>query len=644
MGAFYGSVQVRTGDREAVRSALEGLASKDRRFLLGPVLNGWVGVYPNGAGQDFGVAQELASRLGSEILAIVVHDDDVFAYEYFRNAKRLDQYNSVPDYFGDVSAHEKAELAGRPEMLAHLASDRARFEALATRIATQADDREFFVSDLLEEFAAVFDIRNALTSYEYLLEHEETDEIELWDEFLHVPDLAAEQAQSRAAEAALQEQKDDLARQGSLLAERGGQKRSESRYPQCCPAPDGSGFLVAWSDHSVPKDQPGSLELHGPPWASGPSVIPLPIGWHVYGMALSPSGRYLATANASGDWTARLWDLDANRLVAEVPQVRAVSDVGFASDESMMISVSSNGDDGKVILTPIGSGEEKVFPLARAMLAQVHPSGKWLVASDSFSRLFVIEIATGRVERTRLVGGKSVPSPLELMGLAQAQAAMAAIDVDAVEQEMRKQQEKLLKMIEKSNDRQALGSIDDLKKSFEEQIVELRKQYGKEGTGLPMPTQDRGMDGPRRMLFDPTGERLFLATDNGVRVYPWGDILGNDGDLPRPVLAVDSQKNADDPHHGSSNRGNFTYDLDHDPERDRLIFAGLEGCVRYLDLATGKSGILLEPPKRVPILRLALSRNRETLAITIYPDMYVNSRNKRGPALQFWDYRKLAGD
>ena len=38
---------------------LEALTKKGRRFLLGPPLDGWIGVYPDGAGQDFAVALAL---------------------------------------------------------------------------------------------------------------------------------------------------------------------------------------------------------------------------------------------------------------------------------------------------------------------------------------------------------------------------------------------------------------------------------------------------------------------------------------------------------------------------------------------------------------------------------------------------------
>lgn len=160
MGAFYDSVQIHSDDREAVRTLLEELApKKKRRFLLGPALNGWIGVYPN---VDAAAARDLARRLRVELLALNVHDDDIFSYEYYRDGKRVDRYNSAPDYFEEVSAKERRMLRGRPELLAHLVSDPARFQALRERLAAQMHDSIVFASELLQTFADALGIRNAL--------------------------------------------------------------------------------------------------------------------------------------------------------------------------------------------------------------------------------------------------------------------------------------------------------------------------------------------------------------------------------------------------------------------------------------------------------------------------------------------------
>lgn len=216
MGAFYDSVQIHSDDREAVRTLLEELArKKKRRFLLGPALNGWIGVYPNG---DVAAVRDLARRLRVELLALNVHDDDIFSYEYYLDGKRVDRYNSAPDYFEEVSAKERRMQRGRLELLAHLVSQPARFQALRERLAAQMHDSIVFASELLQTFADALGIRNALTSYTYLKEHEETDGVEGWDRFLHIPDLSSEHTRRLRQDAALQEQKQQLIQQGRLEA------------------------------------------------------------------------------------------------------------------------------------------------------------------------------------------------------------------------------------------------------------------------------------------------------------------------------------------------------------------------------------------------------------------------------------------
>ncbi len=640
MGGFYGSVQVRCDDRQRVRSALDDLSGKKNRFLLGPVLNGWVGVYPDGAGQDFGVARTLARRLGGELVALLVHDDDVFAYEYYRDGKRIDQYNSMPDYFGAVSEKEKAQLRGRPATLRHLAHDPSRFDALATRLAGQANAPSVFASELLEEFAGVLGIKNALTSYEYLKENDETDETEGWDQFVHVPDLSQEQAKRRAGEEALWAEKQRLIAEGRLLAERGGFVGLHSPSAWWCPSSDGEGFLVAWGSHDDSHEVRRNIEYYGPPWSAGPKPTRWEVGRTVFGMELSPTGRYLAAAHAAGDWRASLWDLSESRLVADVPQVHAVRCVGFLPDESAMFSVSSDNADGRVIITPTGPGESRVFEISDAKLATVDPTGSWLLVADEKGRLLVVDMATGKVARTRFVGGRKVPTAQDEAMMRQVQSTVASFDLDAVKERARQQ---MLEMLARTGLPPDAAAIENLERAIEQQIQTLQEQWAKDGPHSRQGANDRGSEILFRIGFDASGERVCLATSAGIRVYPWHEILNADGDLLRPALAVDGEETSVETEHGSANRPGFMYDFDHDPIRDRLLFGGLDGRVHFLDLASGHSGVLFEPPGRPPILRLALSRDRTALAITSYPDMHARGSKRRGWVVQFWNYQAVGG-
>jgi hypothetical protein len=81
MGAFFGSVQVHGCTRDAVREAAERVASAGGiRCLVGPEIHGWVGVYPERQGQDQRVGEALAALLSADVLHLLLHDEDVFAY------------------------------------------------------------------------------------------------------------------------------------------------------------------------------------------------------------------------------------------------------------------------------------------------------------------------------------------------------------------------------------------------------------------------------------------------------------------------------------------------------------------------------------------------------------------------------------
>jgi hypothetical protein len=118
MGSFYGSVQVRSEDRSAIISAAEQVA-RDRKIkaLVGPLLDGWVGIYPENNGQDEGVSEAIAALVSADVLQLMVHDDDVTAYRWWREGKLVDAYWSMPGYFGDEGRErEEAQASSSPRI------------------------------------------------------------------------------------------------------------------------------------------------------------------------------------------------------------------------------------------------------------------------------------------------------------------------------------------------------------------------------------------------------------------------------------------------------------------------------------------------------------------------------------------------
>ena len=111
MGATFGSINFRIEDRQAVLSAVEALASEcKKKFLVGPLLNGWISVYPEDSGLDSSLSAALAKLVSCAILHLVVYHDDIFYYVFYEQGKVVDEYSSRPDYFNQVPNEEMERL------------------------------------------------------------------------------------------------------------------------------------------------------------------------------------------------------------------------------------------------------------------------------------------------------------------------------------------------------------------------------------------------------------------------------------------------------------------------------------------------------------------------------------------------------
>ena len=123
MGEFYYSISIKSDDAESLRSVLETLAaSGEAKFYLAPPRNGWMNIYPSISGLAESIVGKLSSSIAGDVVQLMVHDGDVFLYEYYRSGQLADRYSSVPDYFGPVSKRERAALRGRAESFTPLIS------------------------------------------------------------------------------------------------------------------------------------------------------------------------------------------------------------------------------------------------------------------------------------------------------------------------------------------------------------------------------------------------------------------------------------------------------------------------------------------------------------------------------------------
>jgi hypothetical protein len=648
MGAFYGSIHLRTDDREAVRKILDRVARKQQiRCLLGPAPHGWVGVYPENHGQDERVAPLLAGEFPGDVLYVMVHDDDIFAYTFFRDGQLVDQYNSCPDYFDEVDDAARAECSGRPEVFRHLLPSDEAVRELKELLAA---DRPVFATETLQRFTEILKLSNAVTSYEYLLDGD-TDDIEGWDEFLHVPDQSKARAQKQAAEADLAAKKEQLRADGVLLLEQS--VAGQVVIPTWCPDREGSGFLCVGT---IPVGRrEGAVEHQGPPWSAPLAATGVLVDLSTRVLELSPSGRYLAAGDATGK--TRLIDLDRGEQVLEITQPRHVVWVGFTADEQHLITLTF--EHGAV--TALDGGQRVAsFPIASAKDGALHPSGT-LVVADEMGKLLFFALPAGQLQKTLRVGGPQKPSPV--FAAPPGELALRKIDPAELQEKLQAALQRQLAQTEAMHEKvraayrkAGLTEPPDLKERMQEELrkvmeaarPQLERLLGAATPQGQVPAAafssmlDQGMERVTALEISADGRWLFYACQNGARVLAWDDVLAATNATPAPKFAAESEPIAIDSGHGLSAGMpmRFTYTLTHDAVAGRLLFGGLEGTVRFLDLTDGSAGVVLDPPGRSPLLRLGLSRDRSALCCTCMPGQFDTGRNRRPPLLQVWNYRR----
>ncbi|HZP04980.1 MAG TPA: hypothetical protein VFB43_08775 [Terracidiphilus sp.] len=99
MGAFYVNYTVKGTDQNSVVRALSG-----RKAFVTPEWNGFTVVFDEESDkQDQGAIAKLAGQLSSDlrstVLALLIHDSDIFWFQLYECGMLTDEYNSAPSYF-----------------------------------------------------------------------------------------------------------------------------------------------------------------------------------------------------------------------------------------------------------------------------------------------------------------------------------------------------------------------------------------------------------------------------------------------------------------------------------------------------------------------------------------------------------------
>jgi len=171
--ASFGSIHVQSDDIDAVTRAVRQFVPRlpggSRGSVVVPPRDGWTSVYDELCDREpemlRRLARELSDRLGAFVLAVGVEEGRVVRYVALERGRVVDEYLSVPEYYGPLPPGEVIALGANPRLMARLTG--ADPDAVR-RIARTARSPEELppATELLASLADVFALPGAEQGYE----------------------------------------------------------------------------------------------------------------------------------------------------------------------------------------------------------------------------------------------------------------------------------------------------------------------------------------------------------------------------------------------------------------------------------------------------------------------------------------------
>jgi ribosomal protein S18 acetylase RimI-like enzyme len=124
----FGSIHIQSDNlsavEQAVRQFVPRLPGSSRGSLLAPPRNGWISVYDDVCDRDPDMlrrlARELSDRMGAVVVVLGVERQDVARMILFERNRVVDEYLSVPEYYGPLPPGDVVGLAANPTVVSRL--------------------------------------------------------------------------------------------------------------------------------------------------------------------------------------------------------------------------------------------------------------------------------------------------------------------------------------------------------------------------------------------------------------------------------------------------------------------------------------------------------------------------------------------
>ncbi len=143
----FGSLHVQTDDEAGVeRAVLQFLPRLGRsgHTEISAARNGWVSVVDDLCDRDRSaqrrLGSELSERMGVPVVALALEEEAVVRFLLFERGRMVDEYLSVPSYYGSLNKADELSLSANPTLAARLTgADPGRVRAVA-RVASSPSE------------------------------------------------------------------------------------------------------------------------------------------------------------------------------------------------------------------------------------------------------------------------------------------------------------------------------------------------------------------------------------------------------------------------------------------------------------------------------------------------------------------------
>ena len=147
-GRSYGSIHVQTDDVARGRAggdAVRAAARAARAAARDAAAERWIAVYDDVCDRDprrcAGWRKELSERTGAVVLALGVEHDEVVRFVLLRGRRAIvDEYLSVPEYYGTLPPGDVIALAREPAVVARLTGAEPAAVRAVARTAASPDE------------------------------------------------------------------------------------------------------------------------------------------------------------------------------------------------------------------------------------------------------------------------------------------------------------------------------------------------------------------------------------------------------------------------------------------------------------------------------------------------------------------------